>query len=353
MNSEAPPLLTAALFIFSALALLYLIKGLLLLLVLPFFFAYIFNPPVNAMERHGLSRSLGTLLVFLSVSLLLTGAIVLLRNPAAEQVGALRSNIDMYGKKIETWVSRAEIRLQGSSEYKRHENRDASGNSSGFRTRWMNKAARILPGLFFGVFGSIVSLLTIVPLITFFLLRDGREIRRRIISLIPNRHFERTLILQHEISCQIGRYLRGECMRSLMVGTLIAAGLWIVDGPYPILMGVFAGLTNVIPFIGPYVGAAPALVITLFSGTGPGESMLISTGAVALVYVVIQLLDMMCINPVVLGKSVELHPLIIVLSLLAGVEFLGIIGMVLAVPFSSILKVIFVQMYRSKRRISC
>jgi len=339
---------TVVFVLFAVLGILYLMKGLLLLFILPFLFAYLFNPFVNAMERRGIARGMGTLLIFLTLSIALSAAVMLLWKPAAAQAGALHSNMDVYGKKIETWFGRIEENL-GFKDLKGE--KVPGQEKTGLHARWLKKAAGILPGVFFGVFGSLVSLITVVPLITFFLVRDGRNIRRSIISLVPNRYFERTLVLQYEINRQIGRYLRGELTRSIIVGSMIAAGLWIVDGPYPILMGVFAGVTNVIPFIGPYVGAAPALLIVLFSGSGPEGTVFISVVSVALVYIVSQLLDMICINPVVLGKSVELHPLIIVLSLLIGVEFLGIIGMVLAVPVSSILKVVFVQLYQSKRRI--
>ena len=345
-------LLTIVFAVCSILAVIYLIKGLLLFLLLPFLFAYLLNPFINAMERHGLSRGVGTLLVFLTISLILSTGILLLAKPVGTQVGALRSNSDIYEIKIDRWIKQVETKLGFTQENPLTEKTDTEKPATNTRMRWTKKAARILPGLFFGVIGSLVSLLTIVPLITFFLLRDGRNIRRGIISLVPNKYFERMLILQHEISLQIGKYLRGELTRSIIVGTLITIGLWITGGPYPILLGVFAAITNVIPFIGPYIGAAPALIIVLFSGTGPEEaSLFIDAGTVALVYVTSQTLDMMLINPLVLGKSVQLHPLIIVLSLLVGVEFLGIIGMVLAVPFSSILKVVFVQLYQSQRRI--
>jgi predicted PurR-regulated permease PerM len=351
-REQGAALFTIVLAVSGVFAVIYLIKGLLLFFILPFLFAYLLNPFVNGMERHGLSRGVGTLLLFLTISLILSTGILLLRKPVFVQVGALRNNADIYAEKIDGWIKHVESKMGLVQEDSRSEKTESETEETNTRTKWMKKAARILPGVFFGVLGSLVSLLTIVPLITFFLLRDGRNIRRGIISLVPNKHFERVLILQYEISLQIGKYLRGELTRSIIVGTLITIGLWVTNGPYPILLGVFAGITNVIPFVGPYIGAAPALLIVLFSGTGPDEAnLLFNVGSVALVYVVSQTLDMMLINPLVLGKSVELHPLIIVLSLLIGVEFLGIIGMVLAVPFSSILKVVFVQLYQSQRRI--
>jgi len=192
---------------------------------------------------------------------------------------------------------------------------------------------------------SVISTVIIIPFVTFFLLKDGRYMKKLLISYIPNRYFEMSLNVLHKVDQQLGGYLRGQFIEAFVVGTLSIFALWILGIKYFILIGVFAGLANLIPYVGPVAGAIPAILVAVANGA---DSSLIIY--IVLVFTIIQLVDNTIVQPLVLSKSVNLHPLIIVLAVLIGGKFFGVLGMFLAVPIAGILKVTSSEFYNGIRK---
>jgi predicted PurR-regulated permease PerM len=120
---------------------------------------------------------------------------------------------------------------------------------------------------------------------------------------------------------------------SLFVGVLATLGFWIIDLPYPLVLGLIAGLTNIIPYFGPLLGAVPAVVVALSMNV----NTLIFT---LLVILIIQLVEGNLLSPYIMGRSIHIHPLFIIFALLVGGEVAGIPGLILAVPVLTCLKVI-------------
>jgi putative permease len=193
-------------------------------------------------------------------------------------------------------------------------------------------------------FISTISIVFIVPFVVFFLLKDGRKMKKTFIHLIPNRYFEMTLTVLHKIDQQLGWYLRGQFTEAFVVGFLSVLALWLLDVQYFIIIGVFAGLANMIPYVGPVAGAVPAIVVTLINGNEPFKLLYI-----IIAFAVVQLIDNILLQPMVLSKSVHLHPLIIVFAVLIGGQFFGILGMLLAVPAAGIIKVTSSELYQGIR----
>jgi predicted PurR-regulated permease PerM len=169
--------------------------------------------------------------------------------------------------------------------------------------------------------------------------------KKLFISYIPNRYFEMSLNVIHKIDTQLGSYLRGQITEAFVVGILAILALWILDVQYYIVIGVFAGLANMIPYIGPVAGMIPALIVTIING---GEPILLFYIIVA--FAIVQLIDNILIQPLVLSRSVNLHPLIIVFAVLIGGKIFGLLGMLLAVPTAGILKVTSSEMYNGIRK---
>ena len=184
-----------------------------------------------------------------------------------------------------------------------------------------------------GVFSGI-TFAVIVPCVAFFMLKEGNRITRGLIELVPNSYFELCLNLLHQINGQIGGYIRGLILATTVVGTLSVSGLLVIGVPYALPVGILAGLANMIPFLGPLIGILSASVVAL--ATGGGLEMV---GHVVIVFAMIQLIDNVLIQPVVLAKSVDLHPLIVFFVVLAGGQLMGLMGMLIAVPMTGIFKV--------------
>jgi predicted PurR-regulated permease PerM len=183
-------------------------------------------------------------------------------------------------------------------------------------------------------FLSAIVSIVMLAFITFFFLKDGRTMKKAIISWMPNRYFEMTLIIVHKINTQLGRYLRGQLFVASIVGAMSIFALYLLDIRYYFFIGAIAGIANMIPYFGPIVGAVPAIVIALIDTGSLG-----AVASVAVAFACVQLIENVAVSPFVVSKSVELHPLTIIIVILVGGQLLGIFGMLLAVPAASIIKV--------------
>jgi len=181
--------------------------------------------------------------------------------------------------------------------------------------------------------------------IAYFMVRDGRRLRRRIVSLVPNRYFEMSLIVIHRIDQQIGGYLRGRLIECMLVTAtqLMAMGIARLFVPQPqiLLISAVCGATNLIPYVGPLMGAGFGMM--LYQGAY-GLPMSAVYGLLIATFVA-HLVDNIAIAPVVLSHNVDLHPLTVALVLVIGGETLGILGLLIAIPIAASLKVIGQEIY--------
>ncbi len=189
---------------------------------------------------------------------------------------------------------------------------------------------------------SLVSMALLVPLITFFLLADGHLFSNNILSLVPNRYFEMSVLLFHRVMDALKRYVRGQLIDSCAITILTCVGYAIVGLPYFVVIGLVSGLANFIPYFGPIISFCAAFFVLLIT---PGLFSVWSVTAVSAVFLAIQAIDGTLIYPNVVGKTVNLHPLVVILGVAAGGNMGGIVGMLLAVPLISICKVTFEVLY--------
>ncbi|MDF3821801.1 AI-2E family transporter [Leptospira sp. 96542] len=181
---------------------------------------------------------------------------------------------------------------------------------------------------------TFISWMIIIPIISFFLLLDANLIYKTLISFIPNRFFEMFLMVFYRTNQQITSYLKSLVIQCGIMALVTSFGFYLVGVKFFILFGIFIGVANSIPYLGPLVGAVPPI---LFSVLFPEESA--NIGAVASVVVIAQLIDNAIVQPVVIANAVSLHPLAILIGIAVGGNFFGIFGMLLAIPTLSVLKV--------------
>jgi predicted PurR-regulated permease PerM len=173
----------------------------------------------------------------------------------------------------------------------------------------------------------------VVPFIAFYLLKDMKDLHRAGMMLVPQAYRKQVLAVMRDINESLGNYIHGQMIVALIVGLCAYLGYWLIGMPYPLLLAAFVCLTNVIPYIGPLIGAAPAVVIALTIST----KMLL---LVIMVNLIIQMLEGNILSPNIVGKSLHLHPILIIMALLAGETIGGIVGMIVAVPILAICKVV-------------
>lgn len=181
-------------------------------------------------------------------------------------------------------------------------------------------------------------IILVVPFLAFYILKDFDVFERAVIKFVPKAHRKNTVRLLKDIDEALGSYIRGQLLVCLIVGTLAYIGYLIVGMPYALLLAGIVAITNVIPYIGPFIGAAPAL---LMASTVSLKMMLL----VIIVNTVCQILEGNVISPQVVGRTLHLHPLVIIFALLVGSQLAGIVGMILAVPIFAACKVIVQHMF--------
>jgi len=193
----------------------------------------------------------------------------------------------------------------------------------------LNNSIQLIPSIV-----PLVISLVLIPFMTFFLLKDGRRLKKSFIQTLPNRYFETTINLIHKIENQLGSYIRGQMLVSLCIGLLAITALAILGVPYFLIIGTVAGVANMIPYFGPIVGAVPAVILNVID-KGSVSAALVVVAA----FLIIRLIDDTLVSPNILGRSLEIHPLLVIIVIFVGGEMFGIMGLLLCIPVSGIIKV--------------
>ena len=203
-----------------------------------------------------------------------------------------------------------------------------------------------------GLVGQLLSGLTlfiIVPFALFFFLAEGRTIKRAIIEQVPNRYFELILNLLYRIDRQLGSYMRGMVLSVIIVSLLSSTGLYIIGLEHFLVIGLLAGLANVIPYMGPAIGIIAGVVAAVLQYSALSFGVVIP---VIIVFAIVQLVDNVFVAPMVVGRSVNLHPLLVIFAVFVGSELFGAVGMLLAVPTTAVIKVSVRTIYEEWRSYS-
>ena len=297
------------------------------LVVIAALLAYIFDPLASLLEARGLGRTVATTVVFIGTTLILGVLVVLLLPLIVAEVRAIQTGFDMEQARaaiedVEGWL---EVQLAALGV----EDLDILGAVQQFIVTNVDQVVTYVPNVV-----VLLTQLALLPFILFFLLKDGRRIKKGFINLVPNRYFEFTLNVLHKTDVQLGNYLRGQLIASSVVALLSIAALWLLNVDYYVLIGLFAGLTNMIPYLGPVAGATVAVLISVVT-TGRFDTVLPIIAA----FVIIQTIDNVGVSPIVLARNVKLHPLLILLTLIVAGKFFGFLGLLLAVPVTAVIKV--------------
>lgn len=330
--------ITRLLFFLAAVSLVFLVliivENLLLSTVLAFVFSYLLSPLVNRLERRGVNRTLSVTLIFALVTLTLAVLLTALFPFISDQMTSFKSEISIYIEGIANLIKDSEavfVKLSGTFF-----NIDISQKVELTLTSWTSSLFDDLPSILQKLFTTLL----LAPFLTFFFLKDGRRFSKVILSLVPNNIFEMILNLYSQVNDQIGQFVRARLMESIFVGLLMWIGLFAIGTRYAALLAAFAALTNLIPYVGPFIGAVPALIMALINGESSLFFLLTFT-----VYLITQLVDMLFIIPLVVAKIVDLHPVTVILAIIVGAQLMGVLGMIISIPVASALKVTVMSVY--------
>jgi len=336
-RAEVAPLLIAMVL---AVFLLF-VGGAAHIVILSLLLSYILDPVATMLESRGMSRTLATIIIVLGLgSLLVLGSVVLVpavfehlktlqSGSTTAQAASAIADMELFARDKLAFLGLGDINL-------------------GERIGEMRQAIgeRAIAFLLSDAVSLLINAVTI-PFMMFFFIKDGREMKKRMVSMVPNRYFEFTLDLLSKMDMQLGNYLRGQFLDAVIFGAMSIVALWILGVNYFVFLGVFAGLANLIPYVGAIAGVVPAALVAVL-----GSGNLSSAIPVLIAYAILKMLDDFVVQPFAVASSVHMHPVLVLIAIIVGGELFGILGMLLAVPVAGFLKVVLqegVSTYRKYR----
>lgn len=298
---------------------------------------YLFNPLINLLGKLKISRKWAIAIIFI----VFFGGIIFI---VALAIPQLIHQVTQVVTNLPDYVHRLQDMIDKISTNPHLKNIDVNKYVNQLDLKPSKIAENIMKSFTSG-FGSMIGAVTsvtigvfTVPIMLFYMLKDGHRLIPNIQKMLPDRYNDQVADLLRKMGATISAYIGGQALECLFVGVFTFIGYLIIGMPYAYLLGFIAGVSNIIPYLGPYIGIAPALIISL-SISIPKTIMVI------VVVVIVQQIDGNLIYPNVIGRSLDIHPLTIIIILLVAGNIYGILGMILAIPFYAVTKTVVVYLY--------
>jgi len=321
------------LLIFVILWFLYVLRDVIFIVLVAVLLATIINPMVNYFERKKIPRWAGALFVYLSVLLvlILVGMAIV---PAV--VSQTRLFIDEIPEFLTSILDKVQAGIQAGSQEQ----------FLNMLNNWLDKSSLSAKSIF-SVLGTVagqVMSVFMVFILSFYISVRKKGVRDFIDSLVPANYRRFLTDFSESVQKDIGAWARGLLLVCFFVGVLVYLGLVILGVKFSLTLAVIAGLAEVIPYLGPFIGAVPAVLIALTQSPTLALFVLI-------LFMVIQQIENTLISPYIMHKSVGLDPLVIILALLVGGKLAGPVGMILAVPAATIVAILIRYYLKHKKKV--
>ncbi len=317
---------------------------------------FLLNPVVTRLQHHHIPRAAGTAASYLGVAALVALVVILVAPLATRQYDQLAEEWPELRRDLEESIDDLSersveddwpIEIPSYDELERQFSGDTTADADGDgelseEERQDRFAEQLDTARELGLRVFHVGIIFVLaPIIAFYMLVDLPHIRRVMRSLVPERSRGDVMVVSRRLSNAIGGYFRGQLAVALVVGTMASIAMRIIDLPFWLIVGMVAGLFNMIPLIGPWVGAVPGIIIAFTTGGGLTQAIW-----VAVAMAIVQQIDNHFISPIVMQRAVKLHPAVVMLALLAGGTLGGFFGLLLAVPATATLKIVVGHVWR-------
>jgi len=311
-----------------AIYLLYILSDIVIILIVSILIAFLFNPLINFIEKYGLPRFISTLLVFVSSFFIIYFSLSYIIPRLIFQMNELIATIQQYSLheeilKIEKEIYRLFPFFAPGELTKKIE--------TFISEQLLNSFDLVSPVLSSVV--SIIAVLVIIPFISFFLLKDSDKIMRYFINIMPNRYFEISYWITKRVSLQLGKYVRAWIFDASFVGITMGIGLYFLGIQYSLPLGVIAGAGHLVPYFGPVIGGIPAAIISVVQ-----YGDLSHIPYIALLIIIIYTLDNGFVQPYIFSKSLDIHPILIILLIVSAGQLFGLPGMLFIIPAATVIK---------------
>lgn len=309
------------------------ILNILMPLFIGFVIAWLFNPLVIWLEKQKIKRSFGTVIIYVVLCIILYAIIATFIPVLSSQISEFVKVLPDVFEMVKTWS------LGMIDALNNIENFDLQSLKSEFTSKVNDIAISLsssLPNALFSFVTGLFSVFGVIGLgliIGFFFLISF-DSTSNLYGFIPEKHRKSAKELIDEVNSSLRKYVEGAIIDCTVVFVLCSIGFWIIGLQAPLLFGLFCGLTNIIPYAGPYIGGAPAVLVGLTQDPIIGILCVI-------VIVIVQFLESNILQPFIMAKTTKLHPVTIMLGLLVFGHFFGILGMLLSTPIIAAFKTVF------------
>ncbi len=307
------------------------IVSVLVLLFLGILLAESIRPIANKLQTWKIPRGAAVMIVYLLLALVLTGLGLILIPPLVVQVRA----VDDITMEITDWISDTVPPLyQLTVDYGFDDQVRELGTTLTSTITQLFGTLAAVPFQVLGVLFGIVSVLVI----GFFWMSATEKFDRSVIALLPPKRAAEVRSVAAELSQRAGGWVRGQVILMVFIGIVTFVGLFVLGVPYPLALATWASLMEIIPIIGPFLGAIPAILVAL-ALKSPWIAL-----ATAILYVIVQQLENNILVPKVMERAVGLHPILVMVGVLAGGVLYGILGIVIAVPLVAAMQVLAMRL---------
>ncbi|RLL42009.1 AI-2E family transporter [Oceanobacillus piezotolerans] len=308
-------------------------------IILAFIAYYLLNPIVDYLEKKRVKRIWGIILLILFIAGLLTGIILLIAPAIESQIEGLVENFPTYisqlGASITTWLQNSFL----GPYYEEGYNWLVTNFSDipSMIGSYITNAFQGVRNIASTVTNVAVAIVTF-PFILFFLLKDGKRFKEFCLKLLPPGFRDDANQILRNMDTQVGSYIQGQIIVASCIGILLFIGYKIIGLEYAITLAIIAAVTSVIPYLGPTIAIIPAVIIAIVHS----PFMVLK---LAIVWIAVQFLEGNIISPNIMGKTMQIHPLTIIIVLLVAGNLFGIIGVILGIPGYAIIKVLVMYLF--------
>ena len=298
--------------------------------------AYLINPIVNYLERYKMKRGIAVLFIYaivLGIILILSFIIV---PKTGKEIRSLLKLLPNYFHSISQTIDNIYIKYYESIDNMPNVFQGLDeiiiSNVERLENTISTSISKFIEGIIF-TFSKIISLV-LIPILTFYFIRDGKYFKEKIYLMIPKSYRKDVKGLILEIDKALGQFIRGRLLLALYVGIATTILLLLFKVDFALIIGLITGVADIIPYLGPFLGFLPAVFFAFLYSP-------IKALWVGVLFLGIQWVENNVLAPKIIGKSTGIHPVTILLALVIGGGIFGIMGMILSIPFIAILKIIY------------
>ncbi len=318
---------------------IYNYSNLILYALIAMLFSYMLDPIVNRLQAAGMDRTLGTTLTLATLILVIVWGSTSVIPIVANQMASLARQLDI--ENLRFIAEQIEVSIINTFEFIPEGFLRDNISVMSDNLFDVGQISDIVSNII-GIFTNLFAAFLVIPFATFFFLKDGHKIRRDILKLVPNKYFETILSLVDKIETRLGIYFRSVFIQCTLVGIVSWLTLSVAGLNNSASVGIAIGLANSIPYFGPLIGYLLSIVISIIE---TGDFSLIIPCIIAVL--IAQIVDNVILQPMIFSKSADMHPVAILFIILIGAQTAGILGMLIAIPIATVIKISIIQIHWS------